>query len=277
MYIVYSFIVYQLWKKKEQKEATSEEAKRAGKMFRTCAKHCLLKRFVWLYKLFLSSISTASKTRYSHTKWAKHQNARKVLKTFTVQGLKCMCLLAASFSFVPSLIFFVPFPSLSSSSYLPPFFLSFLPSFVASVFPSLKPAFLCWSVASILCCFAPSFRPTCSCLWFLLWHVAFKFFDIRIPHVGLMRGDKGDQDWPSWSVPLAIAPFRPERSSKALVDSPEPAMLCGTRGVLSCFGKCFFLETSCDDMARWILYTRAAARTFGSNRFYITNCLVVRV
>lgn len=235
------------------------------------------KKFVWLYKVFFSSVSTASKTRYSHTKWAKHQNARKVLKTFTVQGLKCMCLLAASFSFIPSLIFFVPFPSLSSSSYLPPFFLSFLPSFVASVFPSLKPAFLCWSVASLLCCFALSFRPTCSCLWFLLWHVAFKFFDIRIPHVGLMRGDKGDQDWPSWSVPLAIAPFRPERSSKALVDSPEPAMLRGTRGVLSCFGKCFFLETSCDDMARWILYTRAAARTFGSNRFYITNCLVVRV
>lgn len=52
MYIVYSFIVYHLWKKKEQKEATSEEAKRAGKRFRTCAKHCLLKSLSGYIKCF---------------------------------------------------------------------------------------------------------------------------------------------------------------------------------------------------------------------------------
>ena len=106
-------------------------------------------------------------------------------------------------------------------------------------------------------------------------HVAFKFFDVRIPHVGLMRGDKGDQKWPRSSVPLAIAPFRPERSSKALLDSPEPATQRGTRRVLSClWGNVFFEVWRYGQLN---LYSKAAARTFGSNWFHITNCGSPRV
>ncbi len=117
-----------------------------------------------------------------------------------------------------------PFPFL----FFRPFFLLFLSFLPSWVFPSLVPAFLCWSVASLLRCFAPSFRP--SCLLFHFWHVAFVSWYIA----SLMSGGAR---WQKVNKVNSSPPFRPERSSKALLDSPEPATLRGTRGAFRVFGR----------------------------------------
>ena len=167
------------------------------------------KELVWLsvfWRNFLSSVSTASKTRYSRTKWAKHQNVYKVLRHAQYKASSawvCLQILFLSFLLWSSLYLSLPSSSVLSSSFS---FHSFRPSLLECFLPW----FLLSFVDQLLPYFVASLLPSVLAVCYLIFDTLHLFLDICIPHVGwceVTKGEQGEQ-FPSiqaWEVFQGLA------------------------------------------------------------------------